>query len=301
MKRMIGWVLAGILALSCATAGAEEFDVSDMTLEQLYALDEVVHARITELEDEALSHEDDQSGLDQSDEIAAEKVAPSMLRSERDEYAGRVVCTVLYVEKVKEDKLQCFTDPEKSVYDAVATFTDTNELDGLEEGEAVMLTGEVEESSLFDFGDLYMTNCHILSVGEEAEEELQQLNAEQEEQAAQKEEQTKEEYAASCATVNYSEVERNPDSFEGQRITVSGTVVSVTEGWLGTTTLLVKDGKNIWDVEYKRPEGTSRILEKDKIIAYGECTGVDTSFSAILYGASSETIPAMEAVYIDIK
>lgn len=109
----------------------------------------------------------------------------------------------------------------------------------------------------------------------------------------------RENYINSCKTVSYSDVERNPSSYKGTKIKVSGKVIQVVEGWFNSVTLRVEANYNdIWYVTYTRAEDESRILEKDNITIYGECKGVRT-YTTILGG--SETIPSVEAEYIIIN
>lgn len=109
----------------------------------------------------------------------------------------------------------------------------------------------------------------------------------------------KEEYAATCETVKYSDVERYPDKYEGMRIKVSGKVIQVSEGWFDSVTLRIKDGNgDTWYAEYSRKEGESRILENDRVTAYGTCSGVET-YTTIM--GESVTIPAIKIEYVNIK
>lgn len=103
------------------------------------------------------------------------------------------------------------------------------------------------------------------------------------------------EYIQSCEAVSYSDVERNPKTYEGKNVKVDGTVIQVSEGWLNTT-LRIESNEGIWYATYKRNNDESRILENDIITAYGECTGVETYKT--LLGANM-TIPGMEIKYYE--
>ncbi len=110
---------------------------------------------------------------------------------------------------------------------------------------------------------------------------------------------SREEYMAACIVPDYRDVERNPDSSEGMKIIVSGTVIQVIEGWFDTVVFRVRDdGGNIWYVTYVRPDGESRILTEDRVAIYGTCTGVKTYKTA---SEESVTIPSMSAKYIVMR
>lgn len=103
-------------------------------------------------------------------------------------------------------------------------------------------------------------------------------------------------YIGDCVTVSYSDVERNPDSYKGKKVKVSGTVAQVIEGWFdGVTLRLTSDADgNDWYISYTHKEGESRILENDHITAYGECDGVQNVTN--LLGAQL-TLPRMNMKY----
>ncbi len=108
---------------------------------------------------------------------------------------------------------------------------------------------------------------------------------------------SREDYIASCEKVDYKEVERNPDTFKGKRIKVTGKVIQVSEGWGDAVTLRVEEEKgNVWYVSYTHKEGESRILENDVITCFGECKGVK-SYTSVLGGRI--TIPSMKMQYFE--
>ncbi len=98
----------------------------------------------------------------------------------------------------------------------------------------------------------------------------------------------------SCETVNYKDVERNPNQFKGKNIKIKGSVEQVSEGWFDIVTMRVDEGNgNMWYVTYTRGDDNEpRILEGDVLTFYGECEGVET-YTSILGGRV--TIPALDA------
>lgn len=110
---------------------------------------------------------------------------------------------------------------------------------------------------------------------------------------------SKEEYIAACKELNYKEVERNPDDFNGYKAKLSGKVIQVSEGLFDSVKLRVNDSNgNTWYVTYTRSKGESRILPNDKVDIYGECKGVKTYISIL---GGTVTIPAIDARFIDLK
>ena len=109
--------------------------------------------------------------------------------------------------------------------------------------------------------------------------------------------QTLEEYAADCVSVSGSDVARNPDQYNGQKVVISGRVVQVSDGVLGTVVYRVSVGNDTWYVTYELPDGADRILEDDNITCYGICTGTKT-YKTVL--GSRLTVPSMEMEYVSI-
>ena len=151
-----------------------------------------------------------------------------------------------------------------------------------------------------------LDNCYIIGMGEIAQEikdaqdyqksicERYKKNYEDAITAALQAE--VDSYISECVSISYSDVERNPDSYKGKKIKVSGTVAQVIEGWFdGVTLRLTSDADgNDWYISYTHKEGESRILEEDHITAYGECDGVQSVTT--LLGAQ-RTIPRMNMKY----
>ncbi len=109
--------------------------------------------------------------------------------------------------------------------------------------------------------------------------------------------QTLEEYAADCVTVAGADVARNPDQYKGQKVKISGRVIQVSDGILGTVVYRVSAGNDTWYVTYELPDGADRILEDDNITCYGVCTGTKT-YKTVL--GSRLTVPSMEMEYVSI-
>lgn len=115
-------------------------------------------------------------------------------------------------------------------------------------------------------------------------------------------------YKSSCQKIDYATLARNPDKYKGQRFTIDGEVIQVTEISGG---VLIR--MNMTYTEYEYLEGGSwddtivvviplaktedRILEDDIITIWGECEGLYT-YETVL--GSSLSVPRIRAKYHDL-
>lgn len=226
-------------------------------------------------------------------------------------YTGYLARTVVTIEQITEVEIKANTDNNSSFFfSMVFDFANTAEIAGYAEGDVVEIVGTIDPPAAIG-ETVPLSDCHIVSAGPDAEAARQELHASADTQigyaenyvaqleaaAAEQAAQDVEAYKASCITVNYSDVERNPRTYEGSDIVFSGSVIQVSEGWFDSVTLRVDNDGDIWYVTYIRADDTeSRILENDYITIYGECTGV-TSYTSIL--GSTITIPSVSGKYID--
>jgi len=111
-------------------------------------------------------------------------------------------------------------------------------------------------------------------------------------------------YASVCERVDYENVSRSPYAYEDRDVYFQGEIIQVSEA---TTTNAVRytlrvaqNGSydQIWYVEYIQNVNDDRLLNGDKVLVYGECTGV-TTYTSVL--GESITIPSIDAQYIIIK
>lgn len=178
----------------------------------------------------------------------------------------------------------------------------------VEKGAVITVAGsikEVEKSGTFlDTPTVTLENCTLVGFGEiadelkaEADSQLQACETAKQEMEARVEaekQQELDEYASQCITVDYSDVERNPDNYKGEKVKISGKVIQVSEGFLDSVTLRVSCNGNVWYVTYSRKEGESRILENDSITCYGECDGVQSYLTVL---GAQVTVPSMKMKY----
>lgn len=99
--------------------------------------------------------------------------------------------------------------------------------------------------------------------------------------------------------LNFKEISRDPNSYEGEYYSFTGKVLQVMEGFsLGGTTstqMRIATKGNYDDVVYviyERPDGDKRILEDDQVTIYGVCKGLYT-YTTVL--GSSITLPKFKA------
>lgn len=116
---------------------------------------------------------------------------------------------------------------------------------------------------------------------------------------------SEEEYKASCNSISYVDIARNPNEYVGQKAVFSGKVIQVQES--GKRVVLrvnvTKGEYGIWDdtvyVDYQRKDDNeSRVLEEDIITMYGEIKGIK-DYTAIF--GNQISIPHLKVEYIEIN
>ena len=111
-------------------------------------------------------------------------------------------------------------------------------------------------------------------------------------------------YKASCQSIAYDDLARNPDNYKGKNVKFTGKVVQVIEDNSGSTYRInVTKGKySSWDdtvlVAYSPSSSSNRILEDDIVTFYGLSGGLYTYKSTM---GASITIPSVYAKYIDLN
>lgn len=143
---------------------------------------------------------------------------------------------------------------------------------------------------------------------EEKEKKEAELKAEREKKEAEEkakkeaeEKAKKEEEAKGYDTgITYDELARNPDNYNGKKVTFTGTVIQVIRGdGEDEYRVSVKDDyKKVIYVTYKPKEGENKILENDKVVIRGVSIG-EISYTSTMGGKIS--IPGIEAHSIEIK
>lgn len=243
---------------------------------------------------------------------SAVAVPSDILYDYGESYINSTIVTVAKVADKDGNTLKLNTENNDSMFFSfICTFQDTAEIENLERDSEVAFVGIVEKKDS-TFNAVTINNCHIVATGDSVTSKKEEIESEREQQLAfaesaksEAEQAAKEaaiadaeSYKASCTTVDYEDVARNPDNYKGQNIIASGKVIQVADGWFDTVTMRVSDGDNVWYVTYAYQEGESRILENDSITVYGECDGVETYTSVL---GSSVTIPSIKAKIIEMQ
>jgi len=103
-----------------------------------------------------------------------------------------------------------------------------------------------------------------------------------------------------CLAIEYEDILRLPEYYDGVPIKISGTVVQVIEKKDNEVNFRIatKDGrKEIVYIGYERKEGEPRILEKDVVTTWGICIGLVTYEGSTF---NKINIPGMISYYISI-
>lgn len=228
-------------------------------------------------------------------------------------FGGEKIVTVITAYQPGADIKAQTENNDSFFHSLIFNFENENIPSQIKEGDVLTIAGTIKEKpevvdwlEFLDTPTVTIENCSIVGYGEIAEELKAggkqqralgaQKKAEFDAQIAAAKKAERDNYVVECTTVNYNDVARNPDNYEGTKIKISGKVVQVSEGLFDSVTMRIDCGGNMWYVTYSREDGESRILEGDRITGYGECRGV-TSYITVL--GSQVTIPSMRMEYYD--
>jgi len=114
---------------------------------------------------------------------------------------------------------------------------------------------------------------------------------------------TPEQFKLKCTKLDYTQLARNPDNYQGQRIVYVGKVVQTQES--GNDMVLrinvTKGESGLWKdtvwVNYTKPVGSNRILEDDVVQLWGTVKGL-RHYTAVM--GNEVTIPEIDAKYIEV-
>lgn len=111
-------------------------------------------------------------------------------------------------------------------------------------------------------------------------------------------------YKSQCQSISYDELARNPDNYIGQKVTFIGEIIQVQEsGNDATYRINVTQGDyGIWTdtviCGFDLSNSTSRFLEDDIVIFYGDYAGLYTYTSVM---GADITIPSILIQYMDLS
>ncbi len=230
-------------------------------------------------------------------------ITPNDLNTYCSNLEGVKIYTVITVDELDNEKIQSTLADGYMMSNFYTTEDATNKI---AEDDVVAVYGTVADyNSYGSIGtSVNINDCRILAVGDEASSLEQESSSENladynlvTAEVADHNNISEEDYKALCETVSYNDVLRNPDSFDGKYIKVSGTVDQIIEGFLDSVTIYVKDSSgNKWDCYYYYNDGESHVLEGDYITVHGKCDGTSTSTTVL---GKQVTLPSISGEYIE--
>lgn len=219
---------------------------------------------------------------------------------------GVKFCTIIKVDDIKDKTIQStITDGYM-----MSNFESKNDYSRkVEVGDKVAIIGKVKGSKSYGFvgKSIDFSGCMVIAKGKDAkkykqkssDESFQQYFTITKEVADSGVDLTEDEYKSICEMLNYTEILRNPDSYEKTHCKLSGRVSQIIEGFLGSFTIYIEDsGGNTWGCTYSYKDGETHLLEGDSVTVYGECKGTDTA-STIL--GKQVTMPRIDVEYVEIN
>lgn len=175
------------------------------------------------------------------------------------------------------------------------------------EDDTVAIAGTVADMKDYSFAgkSVELNDCIVFAVGDDAnqyvkdstDESLSQYLTVTEDVADAEDDISEEDYKNLCQQLNYEDILRNPDTYDGEYCVVSGTVDQIIEGWFDTYTIYVMDASgNKWECIYLYKDGESHLLEGDSVTVYGKCNGTTTANTLM---GEQVTLPYVDAEYIN--
>ena len=241
--------------------------------------------------------------IDTSDYL---KINADLLFEYGEYMAGENVVTVITVADTSTTMLKAKTENNTSLFFSIyCEFENSKNINSVSKGDVVTVAGTVDTKALIG-ETVTLLNCYIIGNGD-IEQELidgadeqrtmvQQIKNVHDAKIAADLAQERSDFISQCEYLSYNDVERNPDSYKGTYVKISGSVVQVSEGWFNSVTLRIDCSGDVWYVTYVRNDGESRILEGDWITCYGICDGVK-SYTSVL--GSQITIPSLDMKYYE--
>lgn len=229
-------------------------------------------------------------------------ILPEDLNKYHSNLVGLKFYTVITIDDIKDGVIQSSISDGymMSNFTPISDYTEKVAVDDI-----VSIMGVVD-SNYNDYGSigksLEFIDCYIFAKGNDAElYRLEKTDAffndyfvVTEEVANSNKDISEEEYKALCNVLEYNDILRNPDSYNGVYCKLNGTVSQIIEGWLGSYSIFVSDSNgNKWGCVYNYSENESHLLEGDYVTFYGKCNGTTTTDTVL---GKQVTLP-----YIDVK
>ena len=221
--------------------------------------------------------------------------------------SGAKVYVVTKVDDMKDGKIQSTLDDGfmMSNFNVGDNYEKYSEF--IAEDDAVAIAGTVADMTDYSFvgKSVEVNDCIVFAVGDDTnqyvkdstDESLSQYLTVTEDVADTEDDISEEDYKNLCQQLNYEDILRNPDTYDGEYCVVSGTVDQIIEGWFDTYTIYVMDASgNKWECNYMYKDGESHLLEGDSVTVYGKCNGTTTASTLM---GEQVTLPHIETEYIN--
>lgn len=220
---------------------------------------------------------------------------------------GEKVYVVTQVDDMKDGRIQSTLDDGfmMSNFNVEDNYDKYSELISVDD--VVAIAGTVSETTDYSIAgkSVDLNDCIVFAIGDDAEEyrkestdeSLSQYLVVTEDVADTEDDISEEEYKNLCQQLNYEDILRNPDSYDGTYCVLSGTVDQIIEGWFDTYTIYVMDSSgNRWECLYMYKDGESHLLEGDSVTVYGQCNGTTTATTLL---GEQVTLTYIDAEYIN--
>lgn len=309
-RAIVGIVLSGITLFLFVL-----FMIGASMLDNKTIEDNVTNGQTQELDDaDDLSQSDNKNESSPlSDEIIQFQsggyayITNSDLNTYAVNMTGVKVYVVTQVDDMKDGKIQSTLDDGfmMSNFNVGDNYNKYSEL--ISEEDTVAIAGTVADMTDYSFAgkSVEVNDCIVFAVGDDAsqyvkgstDESLSQYLTVTEAVADTEDDISEEDYKNLCQQLNYEDILRNPDTYDGEYCVVSGTVDQIIEGWFDTYTIYVMDASgNKWECIYLYKDGEAHLLEGDSVTIYGKCNGTTTASTLL---GEQVTLPYIDAEYIN--
>lgn len=285
--------------------------VTDNNTDNVSIESEQEEPKIKEIEEENQDENDKSNPLNSELEQFQSGGYAYITNSDLNTYAvnmsGVKVYVVTQVDDMKDGKIQSTLDDGfmMSNFNVGDNFDKYSELISVDD--TVAIAGTVSDMTDYSFAgkSVELNDCVVFAIGDDAnqyvkdstDESLLQYLTVTQDVADTEDDISEEDYKNLCQQLDYEDILRNPDTYDGEYCVVYGTVDQIIEGWLDTYTIYVTDSSgNKWECAYLYKDGESHLLEGDSVTVYGHCNGTTTATTLL---GEQVTLPYVDAEYID--
>lgn len=220
---------------------------------------------------------------------------------------GEKVYLVTQVDDIKEGMIQSTLDDGYMMSNFYVGDNYDKYKESLSIGDAIAIAGVVSDINDYSIigTSVELKDCIVFAVGDDAKTYKKDSTAKSlskyltvtEDVANMSGDISEKDYKDLCERLDYEDILREPDAYDGKYCVVDGTVDQIIEGWFGSFTIFVVDEDgNKWGCTYSYDEGESRVLEGDSVTMYGKCQGTSNTETVL---GEQVTLPHVDAKYID--